>query len=351
MALVDTVYAPWIPSVPRVVAPLPDVHRVHTPGLPVTPVVNIPQGLIVYFPEEMQAGFGGSGALAANLTGVFLVESFFSGSGTSQAVMYPIQVSEAGFSGLGAASAVTVQLMNIGNVGFSGSGTFTGDAEVFTAPTRAADFSGSGTASADVIPVIVSGFSGAGSAQVVGYGIFAGATGSGSLSAALTKVGVVAAGFGGSGSLAANAIFVGLLSAGFTGSGSMGATLVTFTPTGMDKNASAHSNITSRVKVTGWDATTGTYPGSIVTNNSLIVVGSKLGASITATIPVTSFFGITLYLMHGGVQVDSDSRSNNGTLTLTATRDVVDGDEIYLEASGNSTGNSVNANTPTITVT
>src|SRR5690606_30668321 len=98
----------------------------------------------------------------------------------------------ANFSGSGISSAVTVQLLNLGNASFSGSGTFNAPTEEFTAPELPADFIGGGITSANVVPLIVGGFSGSGE-TVAGLGIFAGAVGSGTLNAALTKVGLLSA--------------------------------------------------------------------------------------------------------------------------------------------------------------
>ena len=108
---------------------------------------------------------------------------------------------------------------------------------------------------------------------------------------------------------------------------------ITFTPTGMTKSGSQAFSTTA-VQVTGFSADTGTYPGSVVTGGSTLVVqGGKVGATIAASVvgdgssPSRQFLAS---LRLNGSEIASATGGNQSTLTPSTTADVADGDEITL---------------------
>lgn len=107
------------------------------------------------------------------------------------------------------------------------------------------------------------------------------------------------------------------------------ATVVTFTPSGMTKNGTqtwATGGTSSWTTITTWTANTGTYPGSSITSNRLVVQGSKTNATLTAN---AAFTGGTFSRAHrirlvdqSGTQIGSVGATvsaDSGTCTCTVT--------------------------------
>jgi hypothetical protein len=93
--------------------------------------------------------------------------------------------------------------------------------------------------------------------------------------------------------------------------------------------------------ITAWTADTTGYPGSTVSGNGLVVQNSKSGATITANIPWTSSFSVTvtLRLFQGATQIAQGTgvTGTSGTSTATATGvTVTGGDVITVQVLGSS---------------
>lgn len=111
---------------------------------------------------------------------------------------------------------------------------------------------------------------------------------------------------------------------------------ITFAPSGMTKSGTQAFS-TAWAQVNGWTADAATYPGSTVSNNALVAQGAKAGATIAASITYgnssTNFNRQIRLKLNGTVIATSPgSTAYSGTLTASATRDVVAGDKVTLEA-------------------
>lgn len=97
-----------------------------------------------------------------------------------------------------------------------------------------------------------------------------------------------------------------------------------FTPSGMNKSGTQTWGGNSWTPITAWAADTGTYPGSSVTSDKLVVRGSKTGATITASVPYSGGFDfshqIRLVNQSGTVLATGSAvATSSGTCTVTAT--------------------------------
>lgn len=123
-----------------------------------------------------------------------------------------------------------------------------------------------------------------------------------------------------------------------------------FAPSGMNKSAPDYSIGTSYGTVTGWTADTGTYPGSTVSSNGLVVQGGKAGASISGSLRVSNSVAIgnncTLRLiLNGNVGTPLATGSSTpvgalGAATITVSTTVTLGpdDVITLQATASAGG-------------
>lgn len=109
-----------------------------------------------------------------------------------------------------------------------------------------------------------------------------------------------------------------------------------FTPSGMTKSGT-QAFTTAWAQVNGWSADTANYPGSTVSNNALVAQGAKAGATIAASVTYGNSYTnfnrqIRLKLNGAVIATSPGSTAYSGTLTASATRDVVAGDKVTLEA-------------------
>jgi hypothetical protein len=122
--------------------------------------------------------------------------------------------------------------------------------------------------------------------------------------------------------------------------------VVIFLPSGMTKSG-AYSATTAYTKVTGWAADPA-YPGTVIVNNELIVVGESTNATLSASVQLdnTSGFNTRLYyirLMRSGSATPvqafegvSITSSATPTVALSGTGlTLVNGERVWLEVRGN----------------
>jgi hypothetical protein len=276
-------------------------------ALPQTGVTVLPSGFVPYFPPELVVEAHSEGTASAVVSGAMFTEVEASGTGTASVDLSPIHYAEAAADSEGTPSV-----------------------EVTDAKSMDSDATGEGTASVDVVPVTTVEASSSGSADIE-IGIDASASSEGTGSAVATMVGLV--------------------TAGASSEGTASADLVTFAPSSM-KKTTAYAVPTTRTKVPGWNPDTATHPGSSVVSDSLVVQGAKIGAQISASIPYsqnTFNTGRNVYLMHNGVQIATASGGGTSTLVMNATRDVANGDLIWVEAKSSFSGTTIAANTPVVT--
>lgn len=122
-----------------------------------------------------------------------------------------------------------------------------------------------------------------------------------------------------------------------------------FLSSGMTKNGTFNL-ATSYSTVTAWTADTGTYPGSTVSSDGLVVQGGKSGASVNASLQVSNSNAIpvnaTLRLILNG---NTGSPLNTGsavsvgafgsaTVTVSATATLSNADVITVQALAANTG-------------
>lgn len=134
-----------------------------------------------------------------------------------------------------------------------------------------------------------------------------------------------------------------------------------FVPVAMKKGATTYATTASFTDIPGWVADPA-FPGSVVTaSHELVVVGSKAGAQIVATVPFAGggYFGgigCQLRILVNGAQVGSlgtPVASGSGTATCTVTTNLNAGDlvKVQVGAATYSPQPSVTANTPTVVIT
>lgn len=107
-----------------------------------------------------------------------------------------------------------------------------------------------------------------------------------------------------------------------------------FAPSGMTKSGSAQALTTSYAVITSWTADTGTYPGSTLSGNGVLVQGSKSGATVAASLVLTGGFSYTVtcrILINGSVAATGSGTSGTpATVSTSAT--VANGDVVTVEA-------------------
>lgn len=137
-------------------------------------------------------------------------------------------------------------------------------------------------------------------------------------------------------------------SAALSSSGTLSASAVgrIFTNVGMNK-VGTFDNGTSMTKITGWSADTTNYPETVVTSDSLIVIG---GGTVNAVVHVegrrsSSFYSQT-YRVHvngspAGVGYTYTSGSNTFTVDFTDSITVSDGDVVDLRRESSTAGSGI----------
>src|SRR5690606_26387815 len=298
-------------------------------SLPQVPRTKLPNGWVVYFPPELVAGFGGTGALSADVAGVYTATASFGGSGSLSADFVQVVPAVAAFGGTGQLVPLVVPIREV-QAAFGGAGSLEAIVEEFAGIS--APFGGVGRLSADVIFDAV--FGGAGALAPV-YGTVTQFAGSGGFGATVTKTGLVEAGFG--------------------GSGSFEPTVSTYTPVGIYKDGNA-SLTTTLADVAGW-LPDSAFPGSTVSGNGVVVASTRAGqqisiaANINNTSALTRQYRISILVNGVAVVNGSDvSISASGTqqLTLTHTMDLTEGDIVKLQArASSSTGATLLGGTST----
>lgn len=286
-----------------------------------------------------------------------LVDASASGIGIAGALVIAIPWRVAPAAGLGSAGADVAVVVEL-DAAAAGLGTA---GAKFVKDVIDATAAGAGTADALMIPSVAAGASaaGIGTAGMDGYPIAvveAFATASGSGSAAVIPGVHISAHAAGSGAAGATAVPVAEATAAAAGVGTAGAEVVTFTPSQMIRSGASPQVGTSPTKVTGWVADTTNYPGSVVTDNELVVVGDADNATVTASVefqnddfsPRTAT--LRLYLADqiepiatGSLSIPATFSGGLGTVVATATGVAVsDGQLIEVRASSNVL-NSLNA--------
>ncbi|MFC4124950.1 hypothetical protein [Nocardia rhizosphaerae] len=117
-----------------------------------------------------------------------------------------------------------------------------------------------------------------------------------------------------------------------------------FFPSGMTKNGNSSALPNTFTKVTAWTADTGTYPGSSVVSDNLVVQGPKSGATISASIVIansSSAQNAQIQLKIGSTIIATSTATSvptfgSATLTCSGPADVALGDQITLEAKSTS---------------
>ncbi|MBF6213790.1 hypothetical protein IU487_22490 [Nocardia puris] len=127
-----------------------------------------------------------------------------------------------------------------------------------------------------------------------------------------------------------------------------------FAPSGMLKDGSTYSVPASFTEIPGWVANTGTYPGSALSGNGLLVQGGKADATITATIGLSNGFSLSTQvriLKNGNVIVTGSATTGTTATASISGHAVADGDVITVQIMAGSAGFvTVVANTPSLTI-
>ncbi|MFC9994585.1 hypothetical protein [Nocardia sp. NPDC127526] len=244
------------------------------------------------------------------------VYAAFSGSTQNTPIFKPSATATAGLSGLGTLTTAIAYTKQWSTPAFGNEGTATAGVSV-----------GAGG------QVVVTASFGGDSYTVAGNAAFSGVAG---LSASVVPYLSAAAAFGTIGtSMSTN---VGPIPATAIGVGTLSAAVApAFRPSGMTKNGD-QSLTGDWTDIYGWIADTGSFPGSTINGNGLVVQGTELKAVISATVPyvIASGFGgprqAVRLLVNGEEVAKSQEVSGwSGTMTATASLRVNAGDRVTIQ--------------------
>ncbi|MEV6219814.1 hypothetical protein [Nocardia sp. NPDC051833] len=277
-----------LPTGTRWVADLPDGGTT-TAGLPGGTRAMLPGRMYVPPPIAASTAEGILTALASPTT-----TAAFTSTGTLTGVQAP--ASTAAFAGEGVYAIPTDRL--------DADGVATGELAAAAAPVTYAAFSASGGLSGLQAPAPAAVFSATGEMVIPTSAAVAPLTAEGHLAATavptalaqfsastdltVTNYPAATAPFTGAGTLSAP--LVASSTAPFSGAGTLGATASSFKSSGMNKSGS-YTMTTSYAEVPTWTADTGTYPGSSLSGNGLVVqvAGTgNLSAQIAVQLPGNS---------------------------------------------------------------
>ncbi|MFR9767038.1 hypothetical protein [Nocardia sp. SC052] len=341
---------------------------------PAVPMFVVPDDWIPAVPDGVVAVFTGSGVLAALITVKPGVWPKLTGRGVLQAATITKAFTAAQLVGGGALTATVAFPARLSGTGtltatashparFTGSGALS--AVIVPKATAAPGLTGSGALSASVAAALSAALSGSGALSAVvigGYPATPAFTGSGALSAVVVPKATAAAAFTGSGALAA-ALATYTAAAALTGSGTLSAAIAPgFTPSGMTKNgAQTWSDNGTWTLIPGWTANTGTYPGSSVVSDKLVVQGTKANATLSASVPFTggifnSAHQIRLVDQSNNVigSAGSAVSANSGTCTVTVNNVNLSGITsvgVQMSAAGTNNGSVTTGTGTFLTIT
>lgn len=134
-----------------------------------------------------------------------------------------------------------------------------------------------------------------------------------------------------------------------------------FAPSGMSKNGTQTWQTSATwIPITSWTANTGTYPGSSVASDRLVVQGSKTNATISASIPFSggifsSAHTVRLVTQSGTVIATGAAvNANSGTCTVTANNVNLTGITsigVQMNSGGSNAGNVSSGSSCLLTIT